>query len=51
MADDKIAVKPNDNLGQAPPEQATQQLQQSQVGASVQPSQRAVPGRKPLFGN
>jgi hypothetical protein len=44
MIDDKMAPKVIDDSGQPRPEQASQQLQQWQIGVVAQPGQREAPG-------
>lgn len=56
MTDDKMQPDLNGQSERAMPEQPGQQTQQKQAdvpstAAAAQPSQRAAPGRRPLFRN
>ena len=50
MTDEKMQPNANDRPEQAKQGQAGQQARQSQASTAVQPVQRTVPGRRPLFG-
>lgn len=47
----KTQPKLDPRAEQAKPEQAGRKAQESQSSAAARPPQRALPGRKPLFGN
>ena len=51
MTDDKMRPKADDRPEQAKPEQARQQTQQDHASDAVEPGQRVVQGRRPLFRN
>ena len=54
MTDDKTQPDPNDQSERAAPEQSSAQAQRGQADVpspAAQPSQRAAPGRRPLFRN
>ena len=49
MPDDKMQPSGDERPDPAKPQQGDQQAQRSPAGATVQPGQRASPGRRPLF--